>query len=122
MTSTPLAGLRILVVEDEVMIADDVADDLRERGASVLGPAASLEQAEALIEGGDRIDAAVLDVNLRGQMVYDLADRLIERGVPVVFATGYSQFVIPERFRSVPRCEKPLKTSDLEQALRRVPI
>lgn len=119
MTSTGLEGLRVIVVEDEVMVADETAGELRARGADVLGPAFTLERAEELTDGDDRIDAAVLDINLRGQMVYGLADKLIARGVAVVFATGYDGFVVPERFAGIARCEKPVRPDDLLKALQR---
>lgn len=120
MTNIDLAGLRILVVDDEVMIADETAEELQKCGAEVLGPATRLEQAEKLADGSGPIDAAVLDINLRGQMVYSLADRLIARGVRVVFTTGYDRFVVPERFADVARCEKPVRPDDLLQVLGRL--
>lgn len=122
MTDTGLQGLRVLVVEDEVMVADETAEELRKAGVKVLGPATRLEQAEGLVNGHEPIDAAVLDINLRGQMVYGLADKLISRGVWVVFATGYDRFVLPERFADLPRCEKPVKPADLLRALQRRPV
>ena len=119
MTRPNLEGLRILVVEDEVMVADETSEQLRKAGATVLGPATRLEQAEKIVGSGERIDIAVLDINLRGQMIYSLADELIARGVEIVFATGYDQFVMPERFAGIPRCEKPIRWEDLLRLLQR---
>ena len=80
---------RILVVEDEAMVAMLVEDLLLEAGASVLGPVASLATALALLDRAEGCDAAVLDVNLRGESVLPLADALARRGVPFLFLTGY---------------------------------
>jgi len=64
---------------------------------------------------GDRLDGAVLDINLRGERAYPVADALSDRGVPFVFTTGYDTQVIPAPYARVPRCEKPV---DLEQLSR----
>ena len=85
-----LTGKRILLVEDEVLIAEMVVDMLEGLGATVIGPATSLETGLSLA-GSEDIDAAVLDVNLRGKRIDPIADLLIARGVPVVFATGYGK-------------------------------
>lgn len=103
-----LRDRRILVVEDEYMLADDLRAELDEAGAVVVGPAGTVEDAMALIGSGEPIDGAVLDVNLRGEPVFPAADLLAERGVPFLFTTGYDQSAIPERFERVPRCEKPI--------------
>lgn len=105
MSDKSLAGLRIVIVEDEVLIADEMAEALAQLGAGMMGPAATLSQAEAPVGSGERIDVAVLDFNLRGLMVYDLADRRIARGVAVVFATGDGRFVMSERSAGIPYCE-----------------
>ena len=112
-----LAGRHILVVEDEFLTADEIVWVFESLGARVIGPAPSLDQALACIEAADRLDAATLDVNLRGQMVFPVADVLRRRGVPFVFATGYDQKIIPERFRTVPRFEKPVDPARLARAL-----
>ncbi|UYY57518.1 response regulator [Sphingomonas sp. S2-65] len=109
MAEPALEGMRILVVEDEYLLADDLRDALTEAGAVVLGPVPSVGEAQALIAGEALIDAAVLDINLRGEMVFPVADTLRARGVPFAFATGYDQWALPERFTGAPRVEKPLK-------------
>ena len=86
MVDQVLRGTRILVVEDEYLLADDLNNALADAGAHVLGPAASVEDATALIGNEATIDAAILDVNLRGDMVFPLADALRERGIPFAFA------------------------------------
>jgi CheY-like chemotaxis protein len=109
MTEQPLDGLRILVVEDEYLIADDMREVLSGAGATVLGPVPNVTAAASLIAAEDRLDGALLDINLGGSMVFDLADTLQERAVPFAFATGYDGSMIPARFANVPRLEKPVK-------------
>lgn len=79
-----LKGLRILVAEDEYLLADDVRGALANAGAEVVGPVPSVEQAAQLVER-EQIDAALLDVNLRGEMVFAIAEMLSERRVPFAF-------------------------------------
>jgi CheY-like chemotaxis protein len=113
----PLTRCRVLVVEDEFYIADDMANALRKLGAEVIGPVSTQERALDLVSSGDAVDAAVLDVSLRGRGVFPVADVLAERGVPFVFATGYDQSAIPEGYEAVPRWEKPFDPHDLAKAL-----
>lgn len=110
---SPLRGKRVLVVEDEYMIADDLASELRHAGAEVIGPAASLPQAMRLIAQTDRLDGAVLDINLRETLAYPLIDQLIDTGVRVLISSGYDEAMIPERYRHLPRCEKPVSPHKL---------
>jgi len=107
----------VLVVEDEFYIADDMANALRKLGAEVIGPAPTEEKALGLLSSGVAVDAAVLDVSLRGKGVFPVADALAERGVPFVFATGYDQSAIPVGYEAVPRWEKPFDPHDLARAL-----
>ena len=117
MSEHPLRGRRILVVEDEYLLADDLTYALVDAGAEVIGPAGSVEDASALVTSEERIDAAVLDVNLRGEMVFPVADALIGRGIPFAFTTGYDQWALPDRFADRPRLEKPFKGQRLATAL-----
>ncbi len=119
MTEPILRDCRILVVEDEYVLADELRAELGEVGAIVLGPAGTLAQALDLIRSGEQIDGAVLDVNLRGERVFPAADLLVERGVPFVFTTGYDESVIPARFAHVIRCRKPVDISSIIQAIGR---
>ena len=107
--SYQLKGRHLLVVEDEYIIASDLARSLEDCGAEVIGPAGSVEDALELVErNGERIDGAVLDVNLRDERVYAVADALVAHSLPFVFTTGYDTVVIPEAYAGVPRCEKPV--------------
>ena len=112
-----LSGHKVLLVEDDYFIADEMRRMLSKRGAEVLGPVATVDKALALIAASSEIDAAVLDVNLRDVMVFPVADALETRGVPFVFATGYEGSVIPTRYAHVQRCEKPVGMDALAQVL-----
>jgi two-component sensor histidine kinase/PAS domain-containing protein len=113
---TPLAGRQVLVVEDEVILAwalDEMVSDL---GGAVIGPAARVAQALELIRE-NALDAAILDVNLSGEKCYALADELVARGVPFLFATAYSHEGIPPRYQGHPRLQKPFTRQELGQAM-----
>ncbi|CCV05670.1 Response regulator receiver protein [Mesorhizobium metallidurans STM 2683] len=93
-----LTGARILIVEDEFVVADDIARYFAGLGALILGPARSVAQAQPFV---DHADAAVLDIDLNGTPVFPIADRLAERGVPFVFFSAYDRNVIPARLDHV---------------------
>lgn len=99
----------VLVVEDDYFIMDELRQSFERSGATVLGPVGSVEEALALAESAPRIDAAVLDINLHGEMAFPVADALRARGIPLIFATGYGAGTIPERFADAPHCEKPVE-------------
>lgn len=107
-----LSGRRILLVEDEVMVAWALEDMLATLGCAVVGPAARVDQALALIETVE-MDAAVLDINLNGEESYSVADALAARGVPFVFSTGYHKSTLREAYRSLPMLQKPYERSKL---------
>jgi CheY-like chemotaxis protein len=109
MADSNLQGRRVLVVEDEYMIAEDMRATLADAGAEILGPVPTIAEAADLIDAEPNIDAALLDVNLRGDMVFDVADTLVARGVPFAFITGYDRTTMPERFIDAPYLEKPVK-------------
>jgi DNA-binding response OmpR family regulator len=105
-----LRGLRILVVEDEALVSMLVEEELLDAGALVIGPACSLDEAlqmteAAVADGG--LSAAVLDINLAGQAVWPVADRLAALGVPFVFSTGYDDNRNPSLHAAAPRLVKP---------------
>ena len=120
MAETTLRDCRVLLVEDEYMLADESELELGDAGAIVLGPIGTLEDALVLIRSEARIDGAVLDVNLGGEMAFPAADMLCERGVPFVFTTGYDDRMVPSRFSSIVRCEKPINITRIPQAIGRV--
>lgn len=113
-----LAGCRVLIVEDDFFIAEDLADAFRAQGAVILGPVSGIDAALALIEAAPGPDAAVLDLNLGVVMSYPIADALMRRRVPFVFTTGYDASAILPHYRSVPRCEKPVDLAQVTRMLR----
>ncbi|MFC0409146.1 response regulator [Roseomonas elaeocarpi] len=120
MVSATLHDRRILVAEDEYMIADSFCAELEDAGAIVVGPVASVQDTMKLICTTDGLDGAILDVNLRGAMSFPAADLLVARGMPFVFTTGCPTTAIPGRFAHIPRCEKPVSTTRVVRALSRV--
>lgn len=117
MDSIDLNGLSILVVEDEALIAIDTACAIVQAGGAVVGPAYSLGEAFETIANA-RIDAALLDINLRNERVFRLADTLADRGVPIVFLSGDIWPVIPERHVGCRRVNKPVNPPSVVAALR----
>jgi CheY-like chemotaxis protein len=110
-------GFRILVVEDELLVGLALCQSLREVGAIILGPASSVGEALDLLNATVEVDGAVLDVNLDGEMVYPVAEKLAIRGVPFVFATAYQREQHPVPFGSIPHCQKPVDASKVADAL-----
>lgn len=116
-----LQGLRILVVEDDFIVAFDMQMMLEEQGARVLGPAATLMQARAVV-ANETPQLAVLDVNLSGEFVFPLAEELLARGVPFLFATAYAddERLFPATARDIPRLAKPVLPNVLIGRLRKL--
>lgn len=112
-----IAGSRILIVEDEYYVADDLRSLLGGSGVEVVGPVPTADDARAMIAGSDRLDAVLLDINLRGDMAYDLADELAAGQVPFAFVTGYDRSVLPDRFAQSHAVRKPVEQADLETLL-----
>jgi DNA-binding response OmpR family regulator len=114
----PLRGRRVLLVEDEDLVAALVEDALREAGAAVLGPAATVAGALALLAASpERPDAAVLDVNLGGESCAAVADALAAQGVPFLLASGYGAPDLPPSHAGAPLLAKPFDTETLIAAV-----
>ena len=107
---------QVLVVEDEELVAMMLADMLQELDCAVLGPAGELTQALALAQKG-ALDAALLDVSLRGTASFPVAEALQARGIPFAFMSGYGEKDFPPAFRQVPRLAKPFDLPDLQRVL-----
>ena len=114
MSEALLHDRHILVVEDDYFIAWALVDELTSFGAHVIGPAASVEEALALL-ANQPTDGAILDVSLSRDKVFPVASALTDRGIPFVFATGYSE--VPPTWQHVPRYEKPVSAATAAQAL-----
>lgn len=112
----PLQNRRILLVEDQIIIAVALRDALVALGNEVLGPAGTLEHALELARVAE-IDAAVLDIGLRGKLAYPVGDILAQRGIPFVITSGITMTDEPESCRHVPRLMKPFTHDELYAAL-----
>ena len=112
-----LKDRRILIVEDEMMIAMLLEDMLVDLGCSVVGPSASLEPALDLAKSDDALDVAILDVNLAGQPVFPVADILRAKGDPIIFSSGYGDAGLREIDRAATVLQKPFRAGDLARAL-----
>ena len=109
-------GLRVLVVEDEMMVSMLIEDMLTDLGCTVVGPASRLDEAMELAKENG-LDCAVLDVNLGGQPIFPLADLLRETGRPFAFATGYGDAGLRDVDRGSPVLQKPFREGDLARVL-----
>lgn len=112
-----LQGSRILVVEDQYFVAADLCRALQQSGAKVLGPVPDLDGGLVLARG-EQLDAAVLDVNLGGEMSFSIADVLVGRDVPFLFATGYEQCSLPIDYRRAIQLDKPFDSRSVVAALK----
>jgi CheY-like chemotaxis protein len=114
--SDKLCGQHVLIVEDEYFLAQDLADYFQDLGVEVLGPVPSVAEALKLLESAE-VQGAILDVNLRGERVYPVADVLRQKHVPFVFASGYGGELEPTAYAEVPRCIKPVDFALLAKTL-----
>jgi len=115
-TSRRLDSRRVLVVEDQYYLATDICEWLEAAGATVVGPAPDAPQACELIQQ-EQVDLAVLDINLGHGPTFEVAQKLSEREVPFLFATGYDISAIPSEFRGATRLEKPFSGRALVTAV-----
>jgi len=123
-TSGPqsLKGRRILVVEDQSLIAFEVKDCLERAGATVVGPVGRLDRALGRAEK-DVLDAALLDVDLKGERCWPIADALARRAIPFAFTTGFEgSLIMPERFAGFPVFSKPYSEEEMLAVLTRILI
>ena len=109
-----VSGNRVMVVEDEALVAMVVSDAITDLGYQVVGPFSRPPDAIAAIKDGD-IAAAILDINLAGTLVYPVAEELMRRGIPFVFVTGYGIESIDQRFSDIPVLQKPIERETLQR-------
>jgi len=110
---------RVLVIEDEALVAMLIEDMIHDSGDEMAGSASKLTDAVALAQG-TQADVALLDINLGGALAYPVADVLRERGVPIVFTSGYGSAGLIERFQDCPMLDKPFDQYSLEHAIHTV--
>ena len=115
---TRQGALRILLVEDEFLIAFTMERMLHRFGVEVVGPIGSVAEALAIACSAE-LDGAVLDVNIDGEKIYPCAEQLGDRGIPFILTTGYAAANLPERYRTAARLGKPFSEADLRSALER---
>lgn len=111
-----LAGRRILIVEDSPVVAPFCAEVLDDLGCSVIGPAPNMAAARKLLDE-EQIDAAIMDVHIRGERVFPLCDLVAAKGIPFVLSSGYADWAMPEKWEDRPRLPKPYTIDEVEQAL-----
>jgi CheY-like chemotaxis protein len=116
-----LAGLHVLAVEDESLVAMWLEDLLADLGCLVVGPANSVAAALVLLDQ-QPVDAAILDINIAGERVFPVADRLTALNVPFVFATGYGVSGVQEPYAHRPVIQKPYTMGTLQRALESVVV
>lgn len=112
--------MSILVVEDEMLVAMGLETILEDLGHTVIGPIMSLRDLESLFETGFHADAAILDVNIAGRNIFPWARRMIDRGIPVVFATGYGESGLSEDLSDLPVVPKPYSETDIATTLQAI--
>jgi len=111
---------RVLIVEDELLVAMELAAGLADEGWSIVGPAGSVEEAFKLVSEEGNLAAAILDINLNGQLAYPIADLLQTRGVPYLFCTGYETPTDDDRYRTATVVQKPASFNVILSELKRL--
>ena len=115
-SGSSLKGARVLIVEDEYFLADDLARALRDAGGEPIGPVGTIDQAEDLVDR-ERLDAAILDLNLRGTMASEFIERLAATGLPCLIVSGYGDDALPASVSGVARVEKPISPASVVETL-----
>jgi CheY-like chemotaxis protein len=109
-----LSGCRIYIVEDNYLLAMTLSEVLEDAGANILGVGATLEEAQKFIAAQEQVpDVVVLDIHLRSETSYPLADQLADAEIPFVLTTGYGKSTVEARFRNRPICSKPFSPMSL---------
>lgn len=114
--SGELKGRRILVIEDSPVVAPFTVDALDELGCKVVGPAPNMATAREMVEAGE-FDAALLDIHIRGDVVFPLCEMLAAKKIPFVLTSGYADWSMPEKWDDRPRLQKPYTIAQVEEAL-----
>ena len=114
-----LSGQRVLLVEDDMLIAITIEEVLNELGCLVVGPASRLDHALQLATD-EALDAAILDVTIRGGQVFPVAERLRARGIPFILASGYGDWALPARLQGLRRLTKPFTIMELTTQVQRL--
>jgi CheY-like chemotaxis protein len=112
----PFEGRRVLIAEDNLFAAMELAQALRDLGCEPVGPAARVDEAMRLARE-EILNGALLDVELQGELIFAVAEELERRGVPVIFATGYDNGIFPASFVRHPRLHKPYGEEEVRQVL-----
>jgi CheY-like chemotaxis protein len=119
-SSVGFRGRRVLIAEDEYLLASKMVEEFAKLGVETIGPASTVKRALDLVEHSGPLDVAVLDIKLRNEMIFPVADALRARGVPFVFPTGYSQKIIPDRYKDVVRYEKPFDVAEIARVVAQI--
>jgi CheY-like chemotaxis protein len=119
-SSVGFPGRRVLIAEDEYLLASKMVEEFAKLGVETIGPASTVKRALDLVEHSGPLDVAVLDIKLRNEMIFPVADALRARGVPFVFTTGYSQKIIPDRYKDVVRYEKPFDVAEIARVVAQI--
>jgi DNA-binding response OmpR family regulator len=115
----PLEQKRVLIVEDEFLLGLSLIEDLTEAGAHVVGPVSTVSEALQVL-ASETFDLALLDINVRGEMSFPVADALLARQVPLIFLTGYDVDALPARLQQLPRLGKPYDSKELAATIGQV--
>jgi CheY-like chemotaxis protein len=121
-SSVEVPRRRVLIAEDEYSLAKVMVEEFAKLGVETIGPASTVKRALDLVEHSGPLDVAVLDIKLRNEMIFPVADALRARGVPFVFTTGYSQKIIPDRYKDVVRYEKPFDVAEIARVVAQISV